>query len=332
MDIEYVFDIDYGPITAPVGSLKENLMITEILPEMLAQIRKHFARDGINETKLIAQCKVFKDKYIIKNEIPTARDRKKIEKLYHQIAPYRIMAVELAGLKGIIDHLPILRDISEAMCTVYDIFNKRYYSTVGNPNLGQKLWAIVEERRKKRDLANTSSPGHVDASKKRTPVKPVAEDLESYMVSSESTPAGSVSGGGEREEKRTKTDVPAVAITDFSHMRSFTPEIAFDMSSLYSFLVDEGVIVNIDEKLFTDCISHAHINELWENADKRRKRNLLQSLFKMLARGWYTRKWLSTCASNLNMTVKQISNPTRTGATDRFEKKLWAVLRGKNRD
>ena len=37
MDIDYIFKIDYGPIVEPIGSLlREHLMVTEILPEMLA--------------------------------------------------------------------------------------------------------------------------------------------------------------------------------------------------------------------------------------------------------------------------------------------------------
>lgn len=115
---------------------------------------------------------------------------------------------------------------------------------------------------------------------------------------------------------------------DFSHMNSYKPTIEFDMGALYSFLIGESVITGIDEKLFGDYITHAHINELWECAGQYRKRNLLQCLIKALSNK-YERGWLSHCAENLNKTEKQISNPTTSGATQDFEDKLRRVLQQK---
>lgn len=333
MDIDYVFKIDYGPMVEPIGSsFREHLMITEILPEMLAQVRKHFERDGINETKLIAQCKTFKDEYIIKNRIPTARDRKKIEKIYRQITPYRIMVEELSVIKGYLDHLPILRDIYEAMQAVYYIINKHYYSTVGNPNLGQRLRAIVDEYRKNQDIAPSTLPGFVDVSKEEAPVIPIPNNIESCTASCESTPAIFGHDDSKKDVKTTEAAAPTAYPADFSHMRSFTPNKAFDMSALYTFLVDEGVVDNIDERLFADCISHANVYELWEIAGRRRKRNLMQCLFKVLAQEWYPREWISTCASNMGSTVKKLTNPTTSGATGIFVDKLMHVLKPKKSD
>lgn len=122
-----------------------------------------------------------------------------------------------------------------------------------------------------------------------------------------------------------------VALPDFSHMESYTPTIEFDMSALYSFLIDEGVIHDIDVDLFSNCITHAHINEIWDckYTINCRKRNLLQSLFKMVAE-YYPDKWIEACAANLNVVKKQITNPTRSSATMELEDKLRNILKGKS--
>lgn len=118
---------------------------------------------------------------------------------------------------------------------------------------------------------------------------------------------------------------------NFSHMESFKPTIKFDMLALYSFLKDQGVVVDIKYSLFCDCISHAHINELWNSNHvvKKRKRNLLQCLFKMLAQEYYPEEWIARCAKNLNKDKKKITNPTTSGATVEFEDKLRDILKGK---
>ncbi len=120
-------------------------------------------------------------------------------------------------------------------------------------------------------------------------------------------------------------------LPDFSHMESYTQTIKFDIPALYKFLIGESVIKDIDEQLFADCITHAHINELWESSHvvKKRKRNLLQCLFKMLS-GCYHQTWIDKCAENLNVGKKLITNPTTSGATSQFEDKLRNVLKGKS--
>lgn len=120
-------------------------------------------------------------------------------------------------------------------------------------------------------------------------------------------------------------------LPDFSHMDSFTPTIPFDISALYTFLINESVIKNIDFSLFTECITHAYINELWHSCYviRKRKRNLLQSLFKLMAE-YYPDKWITKCADNLNLKKKQITNPTSSGETTKFEDRLRQVLKGKS--
>ncbi len=109
------------------------------------------------------------------------------------------------------------------------------------------------------------------------------------------------------------------------------PTVSFDMSGLYLFLIDERVI-DVDEKLFSYCVSHAHINKLWNSNHvvKKRKRNLLQCLFKMLAQDYYPEIWIKRCVENLNVKNKKIiTNPTTSGATVKFEDKLRRILKGK---
>lgn len=118
------------------------------------------------------------------------------------------------------------------------------------------------------------------------------------------------------------------ALPDYSRMNSYTPTkgFEFDVSALYEFLVAEGVIDGIDEKLFANCITHAHINVLWQKGEKLRKRNILQCLFKILMQR-YPDTWIAKCAENLDVDKKQITNPTSSGATQRFDNELRKVLK-----
>lgn len=89
-------------------------------------------------------------------------------------------------------------------------------------------------------------------------------------------------------EERHDTSTP-----DFSHMRSFSPTGNVNMGALYSFLIDEKVIENIDEQLFTDCITHANINELWGKCIKSKMKCVLHKLKNHFEKDWFC----SICAS-----------------------------------
>ena len=96
---------------------------------------------------------------------------------------------------------------------------------------------------------------------------------------------------------------------DFPHMKSYTPTISFDMSALYSFLIDEGVICDVDEALFSNCISHAHVNELWANGVTSKLKLVIHHLKKH-----YSQDWFNTLCRNLDMTKQQMGKfnvPTR---------------------
>ncbi len=128
------------------------------------------------------------------------------------------------------------------------------------------------------------------------------------------------------EQAAEATDTPDAALPDFSRMKSYKQTIAFDMSALYAFLVAEEVFIDISEDLFTKCITHAHINVLWQVCKPIRKHNILQCLFKMLSQH-YPDAWIAKCAENLDVDKKRITNPTSSGATREFEDKLRKFLK-----
>ena len=123
---------------------------------------------------------------------------------------------------------------------------------------------------------------------------------------------------------------PKISIPDYSLMNTIDPTVNFDIAALYSLLISEGVIKDIDMHLFSECITHAHINLLWDISGKLRERNRLQCLFKMLGSEYYPKQWIYKCANNLGVPIKAITNPTRSGATDTINDKLRKILKAKN--
>lgn len=109
--------------------------------------------------------------------------------------------------------------------------------------------------------------------------------------------------------------------TDFSHMESFTPIIPFDMGKLYHFLIQEGVIRNIDMSLFSDCISHGHINELWENGVKYRLKLVCHRL-----KDKYCKEWFQKVCENLNLSAEDMGKFNGSKRKE-FEDKLQSVIR-----
>lgn len=108
---------------------------------------------------------------------------------------------------------------------------------------------------------------------------------------------------------------------------SHTPTHPFDMSELYHFLINEGVIKkeSIDEQLFKDCITHARMNALWEISGRLRKRNQMRCVFNLLHTHHYERDWIECVAKNLDTKPKKIYNPNRETLGD-FEKRLRNII------
>lgn len=116
------------------------------------------------------------------------------------------------------------------------------------------------------------------------------------------------------------TATPNIALPDFSHMESYTPTIAFDMSALYSFLVAEGVISKIDEKLFTESIIHAHMNEVWKVGNHHK----LKCVFRHL-KDHFPNDWIDVVAERMETTRKIITALERSKIGD-FEMRLRDII------
>lgn len=110
------------------------------------------------------------------------------------------------------------------------------------------------------------------------------------------------------------------ALPDFAHMESYTPTISFDMSALYSFLIGEGVIRDIDEQLFTDCITHAKMNEVWKVGNHHK----LKCVFRHI-KDHFPNDWIDFVAQKMNTTRKTITAFQRDKIRD-FEIKLRDIL------
>lgn len=124
--------------------------------------------------------------------------------------------------------------------------------------------------------------------------------------------------------------------TDFSQIRRFEPTIYFEMEELYKFLIREKVINNCDYDLFNNCISHAHIKELWENG----KHNQLKCVIREL-KDKYEKDWFDNVSSNLGKSkrillainrdsLKKMDNNGKV--ITRFEDRLWDILNKKKTD
>ena len=122
-------------------------------------------------------------------------------------------------------------------------------------------------------------------------VEKMLDDIDNRLINSNTATA----------EAKTPETSPKTS-PDFSHTNSFTPTIDFDMSALYTFLINEKVIVNIDEGLFRDCISHANVKELWENGVTSK----LKLVIHHLQQRYYPKEWFDAICNNLGMTKKQM--------------------------
>ena len=73
---------------------------------------------------------------------------------------------------------------------------------------------------------------------------------------------------------------------DFSHLESFDPGIPFDISALYTFLKNNGVIKNIDKGLFTDCIKHAYLSNIWQCANRHKLKCTIRRIKDKFPKAW----------------------------------------------
>lgn len=102
-------------------------------------------------------------------------------------------------------------------------------------------------------------------------------------------------------------------LTATSHNESIKPTISFNMSALYSFLIDEGVIENLNDKLFADCINQADIKALLNVTPSKNKLKLaLQTLKEYYQSDIQKRKminptWYLKCCESVGLTPQEMS-------------------------
>ena len=117
-------------------------------------------------------------------------------------------------------------------------------------------------------------------------------------------------------EERHDTSTP-----DFLHMRSFSPTIRFDIGALYSFLIDEGVIKNISESLFTNCITHANINELWGNCTKSKMKCVLHHI-----KNYYEKEWFCSIYKSVGLDKSKMGKFNLGSKRSDFETKIIELI------
>ena len=114
---------------------------------------------------------------------------------------------------------------------------------------------------------------------------------------------------------------PDTSTTDFLHMRSFSPTIRFDIGALYSFLIDEGVIKNISESLFTDCITHANINELWGKCIKSKMKCVLHHI-----KNYYEKEWFCSIYKSVGLDKSKMGKFNLGSKRSDFETKIIELI------
>ena len=117
-------------------------------------------------------------------------------------------------------------------------------------------------------------------------------------------------------EERPDTSTP-----DFLHMRSFSPTGNVNMGALYSFLIDEGVIKNISESLFTDCITHANINELWGNCTKSKMKCVLHHI-----KNYYEKEWFCSIYKSVGLDKSKMGKFNLGSKRRDFETKIIELI------
>lgn len=277
----YEFDIDWKsmPLSfALIGEadIRSDQWWAKCRSTMLSQIRQHFSDDDIDEKEMLRWFEEFQHKYCEQRGhrlAPTPTGAKIIKLVYDEIAPYREMTEIMSDLEYEVKKLPELYSIYEALHSIIDIYD----------NYCLDLDEILE--------SNPSQTASTVAAGDRNIVPADAGE--------------GVGAAGEEKDAATK-----VSTTDFSHMRSFTPETAFDMSALYQFLVDEHVVVGVDEKQFADCINQANIEPLWETTESKNLFKLFLHTLKKYYQEPYQRqrrvnpKWFLVCCESIDVTTE----------------------------
>lgn len=118
------------------------------------------------------------------------------------------------------------------------------------------------------------------------------------------------------EEYRKYNQAYVVSVDTDSHNTQneiFTPVTVFNMSALYSFMVDEGIVVGIDEEQFANCINQANIKPLWETTGSKNKVKLALQTLKWFYQDTHQRQrrihptWYLECCESIGRSTQDMS-------------------------
>ena len=116
------------------------------------------------------------------------------------------------------------------------------------------------------------------------------------------------------------TSTDDAALPNFSNMKSYTTPTKLDVSALYEFLVAENVITDIDDQLFANCITHAHMNKVWSVGNHHK----LKCVFRHL-KDHFPNDWIDVVAKRMGTTRKRITAFDRSKIRD-FEMRLTDII------
>ena len=121
---------------------------------------------------------------------------------------------------------------------------------------------------------------------------------------------------GMLEELRKYNQAYVVSVDTDSHNTQneiFTPVTVFNMSALYSFMVDEGIVVGIDEEQFANCINQANIKPLWETTGSKNKFKLALQTLEWFYQDTHQRQrrihptWYLECCESISRSTQDMS-------------------------
>ena len=119
------------------------------------------------------------------------------------------------------------------------------------------------------------------------------------------------------EEKETPPPVPSI---DFSTMPSYQSKSTDgpDLHRLYSYLRDRNVVINADENLFIQYVTHAYFSPLYQDGKKVNIRYTIAQL-----KVFYDNGWLKAVCENINVTEKYI---TQRPPSEDFRKNFPSLI------
>ena len=119
------------------------------------------------------------------------------------------------------------------------------------------------------------------------------------------------------EEKETPPPAPSI---DFSTMPSYQSKRTDgpDLHRLYGYLRDRKVVINADENLFIQYVTHAYFSPLYQDGKKVNIRYTIAQL-----KDYYGKGWLKAVCKNINVTEKYI---TQRPPSEDFRKNFPSLI------